>query len=105
MQGSWAELGIAKEGYVVSSSGWFGDRSVCYLASGRPVLAQETGFSAFLPVGEGLIPFETIDDAVAGVEDLRRDYERHRRAARALAEDVFDSDKVLAGLLSGIGAA
>ena len=55
--------------------------------------------------GEGLIAFETIDDAVAGVEDLRRDYERHRRAARALAEDVFDSDKVLAGLLSGIGVA
>jgi hypothetical protein len=105
VQGSWAELGIAKEGYVVSNSGWFGDRSVCYLASGRPVLAQETGFSAFLPVGEGLIPFETIDDAVAGVEDLRRDYERHRRAARALAEDVFDSDKVLAGLLSAIGVA
>ena len=65
------------------------------------MLAQETGFSAFLPVGEGLIPFETIDDAVAGVEDLRRDYERHRRAARALAEDVFDSDKVLAGLSAG----
>jgi hypothetical protein len=105
VRGSWAELGIAKQGYVVSNSGWFGDRSVCYLASGRPVLAQETGFSAFLPVGEGLIPFETIDDAVAGVEDLRRDYERHRRAARALAEDVFDSDKVLAGLLSGIGVA
>ena len=105
VRGSKAELGIAKEGYVVSRSGWFSDRSVCYLASGRPVVAQDTGFGAFLPVGEGLIPFETIDDAVAGVEDLRRDYERHRRAARALAEDVFDSDKVLAGLLSGIGVA
>lgn len=105
VQGSWAELGIAKEGYVVSESGWFSDRSVCYLASGRPVLAQDTGFTSTLPSGEGLIPFATVDDVLAGVDELRGDYERHRRAARALAEDVFDSDKVLARLLREIGAA
>lgn len=100
VQGSKAELGIAKSGYVASRCGWFSDRSVCYLASGRPVLAQETGFSNFVPTGAGLLPFETIDDVLAGIEELRRDYERHRRAARALAEDVFDSDKVLTRLLA-----
>jgi hypothetical protein len=105
VQGSWAELCIAKEGYVVSRSGWVSDRSVCYLASGRPVLAQDTGFSAFLPAGEGLIPFETVDDAVVGVEALRTRYERHRSAARELAEDVFDSDKVLGALLDAVGVA
>ncbi len=102
VQGSWAELGIAKEGYVVSRSGWFSDRSVCYLASGRPVLAQETGFSSFVPSGEGLIPFETVDDVVAGVEELQSDYERHRRAARALAEENFRSDTVLSRLLDAV---
>jgi hypothetical protein len=103
VRGSWAELGIAKSGYVASRCGWFSDRSVCYLASGRPVLAQETGFSDFLPTGEGLLVFETVDDVLAGVGELRRDYERHRRAARAIAEDVFDSDKVLPRLLDVVG--
>jgi hypothetical protein len=105
VRSSWAELGIAKSGYVAAHSGWFSDRSVCYLASGRPVLAQETGFSDFLPTGEGLIPFATVDAVVAGVEELQRDYERHRRAARALAEEVFDSDLVLSRLLDAVGAA
>ena len=103
IQGSWAELGIAKSGYVVSRCGWFSDRSVCYLASGRPVIAQETGFSGFLPTGEGLMAFETVDDVLGGVEELRRDYEGHRRSARAIAEDVFDSDKVLSRLLDAVG--
>ncbi len=103
VRGSWAELGIAKSGYVASRCGWFSDRSVCYLASGRPVLAQETGFSDFLPTGEGLMAFETVDDVLGGVEELRRDYEGHRRSARAIAEDVFDSDKVLSRLLDAVG--
>lgn len=103
VQGSWAEFGIAKSGYVVSRSGWFSDRSICYLASGRPVVAQETGFSNFLPTGTGLFAFRTIDDVVAAVEELDRDYDRHRRAARALAEDFFDSDRVLNRLLQSIG--
>jgi hypothetical protein len=104
VQGSWAELGIAKEGYVVSGSGWFSDRSVCYLASGRPVLGQETGFSDFLPTGDGLLAFATLEELLVGIEDLRADYPRHRRGARALAEDVFDSDTVLPKLLAAIGA-
>jgi len=105
IRGSKAELGIAKSGYVVSRCGWFSDRSICYLASGRPVLAQETGFSRFLPTGAGLFAFETAEDVLAAIEELDGDYPRHARAARALAEDCFDSDKVLSRLLERIGAA
>jgi hypothetical protein len=105
VQGSWAEFGIAKSGYAASQCGWFSDRSVCYLASGRPVLAQETGFSRFLPTGEGLLSFATADDVLAGIEELRGDYLRHARAARELAEEFFDSDKVLERLLGKLGVA
>jgi hypothetical protein len=104
IRGSKAELGIAKSGYIAARCGWFSDRSVCYLASGRPVLAQETGFSDFLPTGEGLFAFETIDDVLGGIEALKRDYSHHARAARAIAEEYFDSDKVLDRLLQCIGA-
>lgn len=100
VQRSWAELGISKSGYVAAQCGWFSDRSVCYLASGRPVVGQDTGFPAHLPTGEGLLAFSTADEAVAAVESLRRDYPRHRRAARAIAEEVFDSDRVLSRLLA-----
>lgn len=100
VRGSWAEIGIAKQGYVVSRCGWFSDRSVCYLASGRPVVAQDTGFGAWLPSGEGVLPFTTAEQAVAAIGELRRDYRRHRRAARELAEEVFDSDRVLRELLA-----
>jgi len=100
VQGSWAEFGLAKEGYVAAQCGWFSDRSVCYLASGRPVIAQDTGFGAHLPAGEGLLAFRTSDDVVAAVEALRSNYGRHRRAAREIAEAVFDSDRVLGDLLA-----
>jgi len=105
VQGSKAELGLAKLGYVVSSSGWFSDRSACYLASGRPVPAQDTGFPAHLPTGDGLLSFTDTDDAVAGIERINTDYEHHRRAARAVAEEHFDSDRVLDRLLEQLGAA
>ena len=85
-RGSRAEFGVAKSGYVLSRCGWFSDRSACYLASGRPVLAQDTGFPRFLPTGEGLLAFTGVDDAVAGIEEIRAGYERHAGAARALAE-------------------
>jgi hypothetical protein len=101
--GSRAELGIAKSGYVLSRSGWFSDRSACYLASGRPVIAQETGFSRFLPTGDGLFAFETEDDVLAAIGELKRDYGRHARAARTLAEERFDSDRVLGRLLERLG--
>ncbi len=99
VRGSRAELGLAKSGYVLSGCGWFSERSACYLACGRPVLAQETGFSGRIATGEGLLAFETVDELVAGAEEIRRNHEHHRRAARALAEDCFDSDKVLTSLL------
>jgi hypothetical protein len=100
VRGSWAEFGLAKSGYAASKCGWFSDRSVCYLASGRPVLALDTGFEPDIPTGAGLLAFSTVEEAVGGVDDLRGDYERHRRGARALAEDLFDSDRVLGRLLA-----
>jgi len=103
VQGSKAELMVAKGMYVQSRSGWMSDRSICYLASGRPVVAQETGFSSLYPAGEGLLAFDDLDGAAACVEEVAGDYERHSRAARALAEEHFDSDKVLRRLLSGLG--
>jgi hypothetical protein len=96
---SWAELGLAKSGYVEAACGWFSDRSACYLASGRPVVAQDTGFGRHLPTGEGLLSFRTPEDVAAAVNELRSDYSRHRRAARAIAEEVLDSDRVLDRLL------
>lgn len=104
VQGSKAELGIAKTGYVASRSGWFSDRSACYLASGRPVLAQDTGFSHHLPTGTGLLSFDSLDDVLTGLADIDRDYERHCAAARALAEEHFDADRVLTGLLQRVDA-
>jgi hypothetical protein len=103
IQASRAELGIAKSGYVTSRCGWFSDRSACYLASGRPVVAQETGFSRFLPTGEGLFAFETSDQAIASIDELKANYPRHAGAARDLAEEHFDSDRVLEELLEKIG--
>jgi hypothetical protein len=100
--GSRAEFGIAKSGYVASRCGWFSDRSACYLAAGRPVIAQETGFSRFLPTGRGLFAFETSEEIVAAIAELKQDYSGHAEAARELAEEYFDSDKVLARMLESI---
>lgn len=105
VQGSKAEFGIAKSGYVVSQCGWFSDRSVCYLASGRPVVAQETGFSQFLPTGRGLFTFQNEADVLQSVDTINRDYDLQARAARNLAETYFDSDIVLRRLLDNLGAA
>jgi glycosyltransferase involved in cell wall biosynthesis len=85
--------------YVETRSGWFSDRSICYLASGKPVLAQDTGISELYPTGDGLLTYTTLDEAVAGVEEICGNYERHCGAARQLAEEYFDSDKVLTRLL------
>lgn len=104
IQGSKAELGVAKSGYTASRCGWFSDRSICYLASGRPVIAQETGFSDTLPVGEGLFSFETSDDILSAIDAVSSDYARQREAARAIAEAHFASDLVLSRLLRRVGA-
>jgi hypothetical protein len=99
VRGSKAELGIAKSGYVASRSAWFSDRSACYLASGRPVVAQDTGFSSHLPSGRGLFAFHNADDVVTAIDAINRDYVGNMRTARAIAEEYFDSDRVLTALL------
>ncbi len=99
IQSSMAELMVAKGMYVESRSGWFSERSICYLASGRPVLAQDTALAGILPLGDGLLTFTTLEEAVAGVESIRSDYPRHAAAARSLAEEHFGSDRVLSRLL------
>jgi hypothetical protein len=103
IRGSKAEFLVAKGMYVDTRGGWFSDRSTCYLASGKPVLAQDTGLRAHYPVGEGLLLFDTLEEAREGVTAISRDYRRHSRAARAVAEEYFDSDKVLSSLLAKLG--
>ena len=97
--GSRAEFGVAKQAYVGTRAGWFSDRSACYLASGRPVCVQDTGLAAWLPVGEGVVCFDDLDGAIEGIDRINADYSRHRRAARAIAEDHFATDRVLPALL------
>lgn len=95
VQGSAAEFSVAHPVYVETASGWVSDRTVRYLASGRPALVQDTGIGERYPVGEGLLTFSTLEEAAAGAEAIAADYEAHSRAARALAEEHFDSDRVL----------
>jgi hypothetical protein len=94
-----AEWSVAKNGYVVGQPGWFSCRSACYLAAGRPVVVQDTGFGAVLPVGEGLLSFTSVEEAIAAIQDVEAHYDRHARAARAIAEAYFDAEKVLSQLL------
>jgi hypothetical protein len=103
IQGSEAELSVAKNVYVGSRCGWFSDRSACYLASGRPVVAQETGFSDNLPTGDGLFAFAGQDEAAAAIEEIRREWPRHSEAARQIAAEYFDSNRVLKGMLDAAG--
>jgi hypothetical protein len=103
--GSRAELMIPKQMYVDTNSGLLSDRSVYYLASGRPVLARDTGLGGLYPTGEGLLTFTTLEDAAAGVEAINRDYPRHARTAREIAVEYFDSDKVLTRLLQALEVA
>lgn len=97
--GSRAEIGIAKNAYVKGTSGWFGDRSAHYLASGRPVLHQATGFERWLPTGRGLLSFGTVEEATAAVEEIDRDYAGHCRAARELAAEHLSHRKVLSRMM------
>jgi hypothetical protein len=103
VQRSKGELMIAKNMYVASRSGWLSDRSICYLASGRPVVAQDTGIAELYPVGEGLLTFDNAEMAAAAVDDVAGDYARHSKAARALAEEHFESSLVLGRLLVRLG--
>jgi hypothetical protein len=94
-----AEWSVAKNAYVTGNSGWFSERSACYLAAGKPVVVQDTGFSDVLPVGEGILAFTSMEEAVKRIREVENNYEQHSRAARAIAEEYFDSDKVLSALL------
>jgi hypothetical protein len=100
-----AEFVVAKNLYVDTRSGWFSDRSACYLASGKPVVAQDTGLEGLYPLGEGLVTFRTVDEAASAVHEISGDYRRHARAARELAETYFDSDLVLGNLVDALEAA
>jgi hypothetical protein len=99
IQQSLGEFSIAKQAYVDNNCGWFSERSACYLASGRPVLVQETGFSEWLDTGMGVVTFSSIDEAVAGTVDIINHYEVQCRYARKLAEEYFDSRQVLTELI------
>ena len=98
-----AEIQCPKPAYRELRTGWFSDRSACYLASGRPVLAEATGFSEFLPTGAGLLSFTDMEEALAGVADIDANYERHSRAARAIAEQHLDSRHWLPKMLAASG--
>ena len=101
--GSRGEFTVAKDIYVRPNSGWFSDRTVCYLASGRPVVTMKTGFDKFYPAGEGLFQFLTMDEALESFRVIRGDYARHARAARGIAEEFFGSDRVLADMMARAG--
>ena len=98
-----AEFTVAKDQNIRLRSGWFSDRSACYLAAGRPVVTQDTAFGNILPVGEGLFSFRTMEEAVAAFEVVESDYPRESRAAREIAERYFRAETVLAQLLSQAG--
>jgi len=102
----WESLGeftVAKGIVVQTRSGWFSDRSVCYLASGRPVITQDTGFGKFVPTGKGLFAFSNEDEAMAAIDAVSRDYSTHSAAARDIAAEFFDAKLVLEKMLSHIG--
>jgi glycosyltransferase involved in cell wall biosynthesis len=105
IEASRAELMVAKGMYVDTRSGWFSERSIAYLASGRPVIAQDTGFSERYPCGEGLIAFSDVDGARQGIEDVCADWPRHSRAAREIAEEHFEAGRVLQRLMERLGVA
>lgn len=103
VEGSLAEFSVAQGVYVGTNSGWVSDRTVCYLASGRPALVQDTGFGRSYPSDCGLVAFRTIEDAVEGADRITTNYAAHAGAARQIAERYFDSDKVLGRLIDEIG--
>jgi hypothetical protein len=105
IQRSAAELAIPKQVYVETRSGWFSDRSACYLAAGKPVLTVDTGFSDFLPTGAGLLCFDDVEAAAQACEEVAGNPAVHQRAAREIALEYFDSARVLTRLLDAAGVA
>ena len=103
VRASAGEFSVAKAQYARLRSGWFSDRTACYLASGRPAVVQDTGFGNVIPQGEGLIAFNTVDEAAAAIDAIDADYDRHARAAAELAREHFDAEVVLGRLLADAG--
>lgn len=101
--GSRGEFTVARDQYVRPRTGWFSDRSACYLAAGRPVITQETGFSKFLPTGRGLFAFSTMDELVAAVDMVESDYQSHSAAAREIAREFFSAEKVVQSMMERAG--
>lgn len=97
-----AEFTVARDLNVRLRSGWFSERSACYLAAGRPVVTQNTGFGTVLPTGEGLFAFDTTEEAVDAINAINADYPRHSRAAKAIAEEYFKAETVLAKMLKAL---
>ncbi len=103
LRASSAEFSVAKGGYVLSRTGWFSDRSVCYAACGRPLVLEDVGIGDLLPVGHGVHFFKSLDDAAAACERVIADFANQQRAARVLAEQYFSSEVVIAKLLAQLG--
>ncbi len=103
ISGSRGEFTVVKNGYAAGKTGWVSDRSVCYLAAGRPVIVQDTGIGRYLPTGSGLLTFTDVSSAAAAIDAVEADYERHAAAARAFAAAYLDSDIVLSRLLEVSG--
>ena len=93
------EFTVAKDQNIRLRSGWFSDRSACYLAASRPVVTQNTGFENYLPTGKGLFAFQTMEDILRAVDELERDYAGNCKAAREIASEYFAADKVLGSLM------
>ena len=100
---SMGEFSIAKGQYVLPHSGWFSDRSVCYLAAGRPVITQSTGFEKRIPTGEGLFAFRECEEALNAIACLKSNYAHHMAKAREIAHEYFGTEKVLGDMLKAMG--
>ena len=103
IQRSRAEFTVARDQYVRPRTGWFSDRSACYLAAGRPVITEDTGFGKFIPTGRGLFAFTTMDDVLAAIDAIESDYAGHCRAAREVAANYFGAERVVKSLMSRAG--
>src|SRR6059036_1480081 len=103
VRSSRGEFTVAKDLNVRLRSGWFSERSACYLAAGRPVITQDTGFGKYVPTGEGLFAFNSMEEIIEAFQAIRSDYVRHSRAARAIAQEYFRAETVLEKVIRDLG--
>jgi hypothetical protein len=103
IQRSRGEFTVARDQYVRPRTGWFSDRTACYLGAGRPVITEDTGFGKFIPTGRGLFAFTTMDDVLAAIDAIESDYDGHCRAAAELGEQYFGAERVVGSLMERAG--